>query len=114
MNKMMIQETKNGRCPLCGHVEKRSNEQNKRYWACLNEISEQLKTADGLYSSETWHCYFRQRFLGCEDVKLPNRNHMIIPRSTTELDVKEFVEYMERVEHFAHEHGVIFNYDEVY
>ena len=100
-------------CPLCGSKPKRSNEQNRRYWELLNQLAEQLKTADGKFSAEVWHWYFRQRFLGCEDVTLPNRKKMVIPRSTTDLDIPEFTEYMDRVEHFAHEHGVIFNYDEV-
>ena len=99
-------------CPLCGSRPKRSIEQNKRYWSLLNQISEQVKTADGVFSAEVWHRYFAQRYIGCDDVTLPNRKRIVVPKSTTDLDTAEFTTYMDQVEHWAHEHGVIFNYDE--
>lgn len=94
------------KCPVCGNGDNRSNEQNKRYWKILTIISERLKTADGYHSTQTWHLYFRERYLGCEDYSLPNRKTITIPKSTAGLDVGEFNEYMTQVEAFANEHGV--------
>ena len=42
--------------------------------------------------------YYKSKFLGCDDVPLPNGKIVSIPRSTTELDVSEFSEYFAKVE----------------
>ena len=100
------------KCPTCGRTHNRSSQANRRYWSMLNQIAEQIKTADGKYSPDTWHEYFKQRYLGCDDITLPNRKVITQGKSTTELDVREFGEYMENVEYWATEHGAILNFDE--
>ena len=57
------------------------------------------------YSAETWHKYFCKRFLGADEIKLPNTKTLIIPHGSSDLDTAEFNEFMEKVEHFAGEHG---------
>ena len=94
------------RCPTCGRTHRRSNPANARYWALLHEIADSVKTADGKFGTEVWHGYFKSGFLGCEEVKLPNRKVLQIPRSSAELDNAEFSEYMMQVEVWANEHGV--------
>lgn len=85
---------------------KRSNPQNARYWALLHMIAAQITPNGTHYSPQTWHYYVKSRFLGCDDVILPNSKVLVIPRSTTTLDVREFNEYMEQVEAWAAERGV--------
>ena len=79
------------------HKAKRSGDQNKRYWAMLNEIAANAWLDGRQFSSAAWHAYFAAQFVGCED--LPGGGSTAI--STTTLNVEEFSAYMERVMHFA-------------
>lgn len=97
------------RCPACGRKHIRSNEQNRFYWALIHAISEQIKPQGNEYSAEQFHLYFKGRFLGIEDIVLPNKRIFHQPISTTTLSVGEMVEYITQVEAWAVEHGV--NYD---
>lgn len=97
------------KCPTCGQSYRRSNEQNRRYWAILNEISDQFKPSGATYSPETWHKYFKIRFLGADDIKLPNGKVITEPKSSASLHVDEMNDYMTKIEVFAAEHGVIIN-----
>ncbi len=89
-------------------VYKRSTEQNKRYWALLNEISEGLPVQGVTHSPDAWHLYFRQKFIGSEDLPLPTGKVFTQPISTTTLDVGSFGEYMTQIEAWAAQHGVLF------
>lgn len=89
-------------------VYKRSAEQNKRMWALLNEISEGLPVQGVTHSPEAWHLYFRQKFIGSEDLTLPNGKTIVQPISTTTLDVSAFSEYMTQIEAFAASRGLLF------
>lgn len=73
----------------------------------LNEISEQIKPQGKAYSSETWAEYFKERFLGCDEVVLPNGKTRNIPRSSTSLDVEDMSTYITRIEVWFVEHGGI-------
>jgi hypothetical protein len=94
------------RCPTCHRLHKRSHPQNARYWLLLHAIAEQIKPGGKEYSADQWHTYAKSRWLGCDDVPLPNGKVLSIPRSTASLDVAEFGEYMEKVEAWAAERGV--------
>lgn len=89
-------------------VYKRSSDQNRRYWALLNEISEGLPVQGVAHSPEAWHHYFRQKFIGSEDMKLPTGKTFTQPISTTTLDVGAFAEYMTQIEAWAAGHGILF------
>ncbi len=92
-------------------VYKRSTEQNKRYWALLNEISEGLPVQGVAHSAEAWHHYFRQKFIGSEDLTLPTGKVFSQPISTTTLDIGSFGEYMTQIESWAAGHGLLFSED---
>ena len=103
---------KQQRCPTCGRLKKRSTDANRRYWALLAEIAQELKPQGAQYSSETWHKYFCQRFLGADEVKLPNEKTLIIPHGSSDLDTAEFNDFMSRVESFGAEHCVYLDFQE--
>ena len=97
-------------------VYKRSTEQNRRYWAILGEISEGIPVNDDrrgavYYAPKAWHLYFRQKYIGCEDTKMPNGKTVTEPISTTTLDVGEFAEYMTQIEAWAAQRGLLFSDD---
>jgi hypothetical protein len=99
--------TKPVRCPTCHRRFKRSNDQNARYWALLHAISEKVKPGNGDgFSAETWHVYFKSKFLGCDEYAMPNGKTMLIPRSTADLDVSEFADYMTKLDAWAAERDV--------
>ena len=68
-------------------------------------MAEVIKPAGATYSAEQWHLYCRSRFLGADDVTLPNGKTLTIPHSTANLDVAEFGDYMTKVEALANERG---------
>lgn len=79
------------------HKAKRSVDQNKRYWAILNEIAEGAWIGGRQFSTEAWHEFFRAKFIGYEET--PDGRQ--IGMSTTTLSVAEFGDYMTRVEAYA-------------
>lgn len=81
---------------------KRSQSQNKRYWAILREIAAGLWMDGRQYSDTVWHEYFARQFIGCID--LPGGGQSSI--STTTLSIAEFGDYMTQVEQFAAANGV--------
>lgn len=89
------------------HKTKRSLEQNKRLHAILTDISEQAWVDGRQYSRDIWKEYFRQKFLGTEEIALPGGKLIERGVSTTTLDVHEFNEFMAKVEaHAVSELGV--------
>lgn len=76
---------------------KRSLQQNRRYWAVLNQISDQAWVDGRQYASECWHELAKRKFIGCID--LPGGG--MLAMSTTELSTKEFAEYCTKVEAWA-------------
>ena len=80
--------------------DSRSIKQNKLYWKWLSCFEETGNTKDAM------HNYLREMYLGCEFEKV--RGHMVkvIP-STTTLGVKEFSEYLLKIDILAQDMGLI-------
>ena len=97
------------RCPMCRQLKKRSNPANARYWLLLHMISDKLKPEGVQHAPETWHVYFKTRYLGVDDVRMPNKNVLHIPKSSADLNTQEFADYMTKVEQWACEHDVYFD-----
>lgn len=94
------------RCPTCRRRMRRSTQANSRYWLLLHRIAEHLKPEGQSYSAESYHLYFKSRYLGCEDMKLPNGKVLTIPNPSSELDVPEFNDFMTQVEAWAAERDI--------
>lgn len=97
---------KNDRCPVCGRRARRGNPANARYWALLHEIADAIKPGGNVYSADQWHTYFKSRYLGCDEVTMPNLKTLQLPRSTSALDVAEFGAYLDKIEAWAAEKDV--------
>jgi hypothetical protein len=93
------------RCPTCHRRYKRSTQANAMYWALLHRMAARC-LAGKQYSVEAFHLYYASRFLGCDDVTLPNKVTLTIPRSTSALDVDEFGKYLDQVQADCAERGV--------
>jgi hypothetical protein len=94
------------RCPTCNQRRRRRIPQNALYWALLHEMAANLAPGGVSYSAEQYHTYYKSRFLGCDDVKLPNGKTLAIPHSTADLDVAAFSAYFEQVQADAAERGI--------
>ncbi len=94
------------RCPACGRKFRRSNPANARYWLLLHRISERLPVQGQTFSAEQWHQYAKSKWIGCDDMKLPNGKVIPMPKSSADLDTAAFNDYMTAVETWANEHGV--------
>lgn len=81
------------------HKAKRSIDQNKRYWAILNEIAANAWVSGRQFSTEAWHEFFKAKLIGYEET--PDGRQIGI--STTTLAVAEFGDYMTRIEVYAAE-----------
>jgi hypothetical protein len=78
--------------------EKRRSQQNKYYWAVvIRSIAEQAWVNGRKHDSESWHEYFARAYGIQKDVVMPDGNIAIKRLSTTEMTVKEFSEYTEKV-----------------
>jgi len=92
------------KCPTCGRKRTRSSEQNKRYWAIISLLADK-EVSGTKYNIAAWHTYFKMKFLGAEEITLPNGKEMIHANST-KLNVTEFNEYMTQVEIWANDHNI--------
>lgn len=85
---------------------KRSTEANRRYWLLLHAMADKMKPNGQSFSADVWHTWAKSKFLGCDDVRLPNGAVLAIPKSSADLDVAEFSTFMTALEAFANERGV--------
>jgi hypothetical protein len=94
------------RCPKCGRKKRRSNPANARYWLLLHLIADKVKPEGFSYTPETWHEWAKQRFLGADEVKLPNGKTYLKSHSSADLSTSEFADYMTKLETWAIERDV--------
>jgi hypothetical protein len=84
----------------------RSTAQNALYWALLTEVSERLKVDGKSIDSDAWHEWFKKRFLGADEIRLPNGEIMIRIRRTADLPEDAFSDYLSRVEEWSRDRNV--------
>lgn len=94
------------RCKTCGRMKRRSNPANSRYWLLIHMIAEKLRPQNQPYSTTAWHEYFKGKYLGVVETKLPSGKTMSSPHSTADLSIDEFNDYMMKVEVWAGDHDV--------
>jgi len=88
------------------HKQKRSTDQNARYWALLSEIAEQVEVGGKYFDRDVWHEWMKDRF-GTK-VEGPTG---LLPASTSQMNTEQFAKYMTQVEVFAvQELGIEFAY----
>ena len=101
------------RCQTCGRLKRRGNAMNSRYWLLLHLIADKLRPEGKQFTAEAYHEYFKLRYLGADEIALPNGKTVQRARSSADLDKDEFAEYMMRVEQWANERDVYMDEMEV-
>lgn len=81
------------------YVPKRSNLANRYYWEILSQAAEQTG-----YTKDELHLFMRHKFLGANQKLIFEQNFNMLP-STTDLNVKDFSNYVRSVETFILESG---------
>ena len=76
----------------------RSTQQNKKYWKLIGELGSFLG-----YDEGEMHELLKYKFLSYKQEMLGDE--MVVIPSTSKLTIKEFVEYLSKVERFAIELG---------
>lgn len=77
--------------------KKRSREQNACYWAYLTQIAEQAWVGGRTFDKEVWHEFFARQFGPQDELILPDGEVVLRRKSTTQMTVGEFSEYIEKV-----------------
>jgi hypothetical protein len=95
---------------LTNDSAKRNELQNRRYWGyLLKHISEQSFVNGQQFDKDVWHEYLARKFGVLEEVTLPDGEIITRRKSTTQMSVSEFGEYMENVQSYAAMNlGVVF------
>lgn len=102
MTRQMFKETKVDEIivEMKPNTQSRSTKQNALYWKWLGVLTETGNSQGAL------HQYLAQEFLSPVVEQVQGKPILVI-KSTTTLTVKEFAEYLSRVEEFADELGCI-------
>jgi hypothetical protein len=80
-------------------AKKRNNQQNSRYWGfVLAPIAEQAFVQGRRFDSAVWHEHFAQKYVPHIEFHMPDGSIHRRRKSTSELTVREFAEYMNTVE----------------
>ncbi len=77
--------------------DKRSGNQNRFYWGCVIKL---LSDHTG-FTPDEMHETLRAKFLKYQKPMPPNGYMATVIQSTTDLDTKEFEEYIEEIRRFA-------------
>jgi len=78
----------------------RTQRQNALYWIWVKELSEQTG-----YTKDAMHDILRDKFLGYREVKAKDKIIRAL-RSTTDLNVDQFKEYLQEIDFFSADFGI--------
>lgn len=98
------------RVTVTSESRRRNGEQNRRLWGFVYRcVSEQVQVSGRRFSPDVWHEYFARLYGQHEDITLPDGEVIVRRKSTADMTVAEFSQYMESVcAHAATEYGVVF------
>lgn len=89
--------------------KKRNTQQNRMYWgAILKDIAEQAWVNGRQFDKDTWHEFLARKYGVCEEMTLPDGEIILKRKSTTDMSVGEFSEYMTQIQAFGASLGVEF------
>lgn len=83
------------------YKQQRTGEQNRLFHALLNDIAEQATVNGRYFDADTWKELIRRRFIGTDEINLPDGTRIERGISTTTLSVAEFNQLIEKVTAWA-------------
>ena len=91
----------NDKCPACGRTRHRTHPMNARYFALLRKAAEAMG-----HEVEHIHIWFKRKYLPMKEIELPDWSVILVPISTSKMKIKEFSDYVMKVEVFLAEQGI--------
>lgn len=86
----------------------RSLSANRLYWSWLKEMSKHFSKKGDKYSSEDMHDIMRHKFLGYQKPRQIGKTEISKQlKSTAKLSKSDFCFYMEQIDHWAVDHGLL-------
>lgn len=86
----------------------RSLSANRLYWSWLKEMAVHFSKKGDKYSSEDMHQIMKHKFLGyCKPRKIGKTEIPKQLKSTASLSKSDFCFYMEQIDHWAVDHGLL-------
>ena len=80
---------------------RRTSAQNALLWAVLTEIAVAVKVGGKEQEVEVWHEWAKQKFIGIEEVTLPDGTNIVRGLSTSRLNVADFSLMIDRLIAYA-------------
>jgi hypothetical protein len=81
---------------------KRHAEQNRYYWGVvLHQIAEHAEVEGKRYGKDVWHEFFVRQFSLCDEATLPDGEIVARRKSTTQMSVGSFSDYIDAVQAYA-------------
>lgn len=96
------------------HKSKRSAAQNRLLWRWYSEISAQYLVEGKRLSKDEWHHLCAMKFLGVKIIEIGGKAYPMPLKSTTELKVGEFSEYLLEIESEFLPKGVVLTFPDDY
>ncbi len=97
-----IERGKPLRVIVTAEERKRNAEQNRFYWGpVLTTIAEQAWIDGRQFDKDVWHEYLARKFGVCDEIVLPDGEIVTRRKSTTQMTVGEFSEYLTRIQAYA-------------
>jgi hypothetical protein len=82
--------------------KQRNAAQNRFYWgAVLKQIAETGWVDGRQYDKDTWHEFFARKYGVLDELTLPDGEIITRRKSTTQMSVAEFSEYLDAVQSYA-------------
>lgn len=96
---------------VTSEAKRRNAEQNRRLWGFVYRcIADQAMVNGRHFGADVWHEHFARMFAEHDEVTLPDGEVILKRKSTADMSVRAFAEYMERVTAYAAtELGVVFH-----
>lgn len=90
------------------HMPTRSQEQNRKMWACLHDLSEQVNWHGNFLTPEEWKDVLTASLKKQKVVPGIDGNFVVCGTSTRKMTIKEMSELIELAHAFGAEQGVTF------
>lgn len=103
---MMVSEERPLAVSVAPYSAQRTNAQNRFLHSLLRDVSENVEVNGKRFSPQSWKEWFRQRYIGAEEIELPDGRRIERGISTTTLNVGQMAEAITQFESYlASEHG---------
>lgn len=96
LSNMLVSEQTPLLIEVSDYSEQRTSAQNRLLHAILRDVAESVRVSGQTFSSDAWKEMFRRKFIGTEEITLPDGQRIERGISTTALNVGQMTEAIDR------------------